>query len=360
MRLTSTLYAGKPVWIPDSREILFSARGGLWRLDTSTGGTPSRLPFVGQDGDTPVVSRVPGGGRRLVYVRSFADSNVWRVDTARPGAPAASPPAAAIASTRGDLTPNLTPDGRRVVFLSDRSGEAEFWVADPDGSNAFQLTSMAIIPGYPKWSPDHTMIAFHGDPDGRPDVLVVPARGGQPRNITKGTPGGAYPSFSRDGQWIYFASGLERGESRIWKMPAAGGAPVQVTNNAGSIAIESYGGDLFYVDNANGPGSVWRLPQGGGPAVKVVEGVVLGNFDVVEEGLYYIDRVSGEAGSFSDRPDGETRLRYFDFATSRSTTVATNLGTIGLGLSATRDGRTVFFTRVDSSTDELILVDNFR
>jgi Tol biopolymer transport system component/DNA-binding winged helix-turn-helix (wHTH) protein len=360
LRLTSTLYAGKPVWIPDSREILFSAQGGLWRLNTSTGGTPSRLPFVGQDGTAPVVSRVPGGGRRLVYVRSFADTNVWRIDTARPGASAASPPAAAIASTRGDLTPNLTPDGRRVVFLSNRSGEYEFWVADPDGSNAFQLTSMAIFPGYPKWSPDHTMIAFHGDPDGRPDVLVVPARGGQPRNITKGTPGGAYPSFSRDGQWIYFAAGLDRGESRIWKMPSAGGAPVQVTNNAGMIAIESYGGDLFYVDTTNGPGTVWRLPPGGGPAVKVIEGVVLGNFDVVEDGLYYIDRVSGEAGSFTDRPDGETRLRYFDFATSRSMTVATNLGAIGPGLSATRDGRTVFFARVDSSTDELILVDNFR
>ena len=129
---------------------------------------------------------------------------------------------------------------------------------------------------------------------------------------------------------------------------------------AGALAIESYGGDLFYVDTPSGPGTVWRLPQGGGPAVKVIEGVVLGNFDVVEDGLYYIDRVSGEAGSFTDRPDGETRLRCFDFATSRSATVATNLGAIGPGLSATRDGRTVFFSRVDSSTDELILVDNFR
>ena len=359
VRLTSTLYAGKPVWIPDSRDILFSARGGLWRLDASTGGTPSRLPFVGQDGAMPVVSRVPGGGRRLVYVRSFADTNVWRVDTPRPGVPTTSPPAAAIASTRSDLIPNLTPDGSRVVFLSDRSGESEFWVADPNGSNAFQLTSMAIRPGYPRWSPDHTRIAFHGDPDGRPDVLVVPARGGQPRNITKGTPGGAYPSFSRDGQWIFFASG-GRGESRIWKVVATGGTPVQVTNNAGAIAIESYGGDLYYLDDVNGPGSIWRLPQGGAPAVKVVDGVVLGNFDVVEGGLYYIDRVSGDAGSFADRPDGETRLRYLDFATSRSTTVATNLGAIGLGLSATRDGRTVFFSRVDSSTDELILVDNFQ
>ena len=187
VRLTSTLYAGKPTWVPDSSEILFASRGGLWRLDTSRGGTPSRLPFVGQDGATPVVSRVRGGGQRLVYVRSFADSNVWRVDMARPGAPADSPPAVAIASTRGDLTPSLTADGRRVVFLSDRAGELEFWVADSDGSNALQLTSMAIMPGYPRWSPDQTMIAFHGDPDGRPDVLVVPAGGGQPRIITKAT-----------------------------------------------------------------------------------------------------------------------------------------------------------------------------
>ena len=100
MRLTSTLYAGKPVWIPESREILFSARGALWRLDALAGGTPTRLPFVGQDGAAPVMSRVPAGGRRLVYVRSAADTNVWRVDTARPGAPAASPPTVAIASTR--------------------------------------------------------------------------------------------------------------------------------------------------------------------------------------------------------------------------------------------------------------------
>ena len=60
VRLTSTLYAGKPVWIPGSREILFSARRALWRLDALAGGTPTRLPFVGQDGAAPVMSRVPG------------------------------------------------------------------------------------------------------------------------------------------------------------------------------------------------------------------------------------------------------------------------------------------------------------
>ncbi len=128
------------------------------------------------------------------------------------------------------------------------------------------------------------MIAFHGDPDGRPDVLVVPAAGGQPRIMTKGLPASAYPSFSRDGQWIYFSAGLERGEARIWKMAATGGAPVQVTDAAGAIAIESYSGELYYVDTTNGPGTVWRLPPIRGAPIKVVEGVVLGNFDVVERG----------------------------------------------------------------------------
>jgi hypothetical protein len=60
------------------------------------------------------------------------------------------------------------------------------------------------------------------------------------------------------------------------------------------------------------------------------------------------------------RPGNDTRLQYFAFATLRSTTVAHNLGTVGAGLSASRDGRTVFFSRVDSSVDELMQGDNFR
>lgn len=40
--------------------------------------------------------------------------------------------------------------------------------------------------------------------------------------------------------------------------------------------------------------------------------------------------------------------------------VARNLGWVGLGLSASRDGRTVLFTRIDSSINELTIVDGFR
>src|SRR5262249_51829814 len=46
VRLTATLRAGKPAWLPDGREFVFGARGALWRLDPFSGNAPTRLPFV--------------------------------------------------------------------------------------------------------------------------------------------------------------------------------------------------------------------------------------------------------------------------------------------------------------------------
>ena len=82
---------GKPVWIPDSREILFAARGGLWRLDTSTGDAkPAAIRRSGRYHARRVAN---ARGRAAARVRgSFPNTNVWRVDTARgsPGRLAAS------------------------------------------------------------------------------------------------------------------------------------------------------------------------------------------------------------------------------------------------------------------------------
>ena len=66
-RLTlAALDAEHPVWMPDSQEILFSAKGSLWRLVVPGESTPARLPFVGEDGLMPVVSRPqPGRPSRL-------------------------------------------------------------------------------------------------------------------------------------------------------------------------------------------------------------------------------------------------------------------------------------------------------
>ena len=298
-RLTpAALDANNPTWMPDSKEILFSARGSLWRLAVPGESTPARLPFVGEDGMMPVVSRPqPGRPPRLVYVRSYADYNIWRVETSAAGATASSPPVVAISSTRSDGMPQFSPDGRRVAFTSDRSGESEIWLADPDGSNAVQLTSMGALPGFPRWSPDGELIVFHSNPEGQGEVYLIPAAGGKPRNLTSHPGTDAFPSFSRDGKWIYFSSNRTGGERQIWKMPASGGEAVRVTNRdcrSTFAALESPDGAyLYYVETWDTPSPVWRLPASGGVPVKVLEGVVLSNFVVLERHLLYRPALGG-------------------------------------------------------------------
>jgi len=352
-RLTApNMPAYNPRWTSDSAEVLFSMKASLWRLRVSGDGTPERLPFVGEDGSMPVVSS-PQADRaaRLVYVRSYTDANIWRVEAASPGAPLTSPPAVAISSTRRDAIAHFAPDGRHVTFTSTRSGENEIWRTDSAGADAVQLTFMGAQPGWPRWSPSGDQIAFHSNPEGNGDIIVVPAEGGKPRNLTSHPATDAFPTFSPDGRWIYFSS-TRSGEPRIWKIPASGGPAIQVSAGLGIMAIESADGAyLYYTESrtTNTPATLWRVPVAGGPAVKMTDGVNSTSFDVTNGGIYYLDQAAGE-----------TRLQYFDLATRQTTTVAGNLGNSDLGLAASPDGRTILFTRIDSSVNDLMLVENFR
>jgi len=364
-RLTlPVLDAAYPAWMPDSNEILFAATlgGGLRRLVVAGENTPERLPFVGEDGMMAVVSRPqPGRPPRLVYVHSVQDWNIWRVETAAPGA-AASSSSVSIASTRMDGMPQLSPDGQRVALWSNRSGEDEIWLADLDGAKPVKLTDMgAGGRGYPHWSPDGQTVVLHSALEGQWEVYSISTEGGKPRNLTSHAANDVFPSFSRDGQWIYFNSNRTK-EGQIWKIPASGGDAVLVANGPGYMPQESPNGAyLYYVQSVDGPSALWRTPAAGGVPEKVVEGVVLGNFVVLKGGIYYIDRSSGEGGTtYFDLISGETRLQYFDFSTRRSTIVARNLGTVDIPLTASADGRTILYHRLDSAVDDLMLVENFR
>ena len=334
------LDAHHPAWMPDGNEILFSAERGLWRTAVPPKTAPDRLPFVGEEGLMPAISLPQSGGLpRLIYVRSVEDSNIWRIDSPGAGLPASSPPALAISSTRLDYNPHFSPDGRRVSFDSSRSGNTEVWLADPDGSNAVQVTSLHASSGFANWSPDGALLAFHSRVGGNWRAYLIPAMGGKPTFFA----GNGCPSFSRDGKWIYF---MDR--DQIWKKMTSGGRALQITRNGGWAALESADGkDVYYRQAPNGPGPLWRIPVWGGEAVKVMDGMF--DFFPVEKGVYYINEQTDEP-----------KLQFLNFATGKSTLVARDLGRVRRGLTATSDGRTILFARVDSSSDDLMLVENFR
>jgi serine/threonine protein kinase len=345
--------AGYLAWMPDSKEILLSMGGALWRVGIPGGQPSARLPFVGEDGVMPVVSRRQAGNTsRLVYVRGIERAGIWRVETSAPGAPSPSPPAPAIASTREDANPQFSPSGRRVAFNSNRLGQMEIWLASADGSNAVQLTSMAATMRanqavLPCWSPDGQLVAFHSNPENHYEIYLVAAGGGRPRRLTSHSALAA--SFSRDGKWVYFTSN-RTGEYQIWKIPVAGGRAVQITFNTGTVAFESPdGSSVYYTQTPGAPSALWRVPAAGGQPVRVLEGVVEFAFAVLDKGIYYIDQ-----------PSHETRLQWYDLATGRSTTVARDLGDVGQGLTVSPDGRTILYTKLEAPVNDLMLVENFR
>ncbi len=345
-------------WLPDGSGILLSTAafaGGaqLWRVPAS-GGEPKRLAYVGEDGVMATVSAGRAGQPpRLVYVRSFVDENIWRLDVPVPGEAAAAG-GVAIASTRSDIHPQVSPDGRRVAFASTRSGTWEIWVSNHDGSDAVQLTSLGAPTGTgaPRWSPDGQLIAFASDASGQFDVFVVAASGGKPRSVASHPAMDHVPAFSHDGRWLYFSS-ARSGRFEIWKTPVAGGEPVQVTAGGGWYSqVSPDGGALYFTAESDLGAEVplWRMPAAGGERAELIDSVMNGCFAVVASGLYYVTRA----------PD--LQVRHLSFASRRITTIARNLdeGVATGGFAASADGRTLFYVRREAGMDDLMLVDGFR
>ena len=230
-------------WAPDGRELVFSSGGALssgtlWRVSTS-GGQPEPLPIGGDNATSPTIS---SRANRLAYVHRSMDANIWRLDIRKSARPVTSP-TKLIASTRYEGGPNFSPDGSRIAFHSDRSGNFEIWVCDAAGLQPLQLTFLRTSnTGTPRWSPDGRRIAFDARPgEDAADIYVIDADGGAPRRVTTEPSDDVVPSWSNDGRWIYFAS-KRTGRWEVWKAPADGGQPVQVTKHGGFAAFESRDG----------------------------------------------------------------------------------------------------------------------
>jgi hypothetical protein len=141
-------------------------------------------------------------------------------------------------------------------------------------------------------------------------------------------------------------------KGRLWTLRTTGDASPETVPFAGEdglspIVSGSQPGRqsrLAYVRSYT-DANVWRVET----AVKIVDDVIASAFDVMEKGIYYLERTGSD-----------TRLRYFDLASRTATTVGENLGNVEFGLGASPDGRTIFYTRIDSSVNDLMLVDNFR
>lgn len=346
-------------WTSNSREIVFSSRRGssvnsLWRISVS-GGTPERATAFGEDVISPAISR---SGDRLAYTRLLDDMNIWSLMFDGAGRIVSKEPM--IASTFRDSDPDYSPDGSRIAFLSGRNGSFGIWVSDSNGANPRLLfDGGAYVTGSPRWSPDGRHIAFDsraGDPAraGNPSIWIVDAAGGDAHRLTAGT-GDVAPSWSRDGDWIYFGS-TRGGTLQIWKIPSRGGPAIQLTRHGGFEGFEwDDGRYLLYVRGREVPG-IFKVPVNGGDEVMVT--------DLDQAGFYRSWRpVRGRIYFLTTTPPAGPRLEVLDLASGklrRLTDLSKAPDPTIPGLAVSADGRHLLLAQYDQSGSNIIMVERPR
>ncbi|MFZ1217725.1 MAG: hypothetical protein WAO00_00460 [Chthoniobacterales bacterium] len=131
-----------------------------------------------------------------------------------------------------NLYANWSPDGSKIAFSSDRSGDYEVYVMNADGSNPIRLTNNPAEDDQPRWSPDGTKIAFVSDRDNDPghlEIYVIDADGSHPTRLTNTMGTDTDPNWSPDGGKIVFKS-FRDGNSEVYVMNADGSNQVNLTN----------------------------------------------------------------------------------------------------------------------------------
>jgi Tol biopolymer transport system component/DNA-binding winged helix-turn-helix (wHTH) protein len=308
-RLTSDQRSTQAVWSADGREIIFAHdNGGLYRVPVD-GGKATLLAEGGQFGFFPSISRE---GNRLVYSEQSFEADIWRIDLSSSGTKGTSATPLIFSSRQEDI-PYFSPDGKKIVFDSTRSGSLEIWTCDSDGRNPLRLTSIGNphTTGTSRWAPDGKLIAFDSTVNGFADIFVISPQGGSPRRRTMEPSADFVPSWSRDSRWIYFCSDRGRqGNWQIWKMPAEGGPASQVTHNGGFEALESFDRKFLFYSKRDPPDEIWKIPVAGGQESLFLKGVEPRYWAVGDKGIYFLatENMNFPSNSSTLRPYASPRL----------------------------------------------------
>ena len=117
---------------------------------------------------------------------------------------------ALIAGPGGHGQVEWSPDGDRLVFVSNRNGTPDVRVTSRDGGRDVALTEGPGNDQRPRWSPDGRWVAFRSIRDDRADIWIAPADGGAARRVTDDPAEEGFPRWSPDGSALVFSIASSR------------------------------------------------------------------------------------------------------------------------------------------------------
>jgi eukaryotic-like serine/threonine-protein kinase len=189
-----------PAWAPDSRRLLMvSSVAGVrdvYQLDITSDGKAAGAPARISTGLNPSLISLSADGSTLAYSVATYQANVWKAPLPKSGS-VSTVGALPVTNERQTIEAfDVSPDGKWLVFDSDREGVQQIFRMPLGGGAVQQLTHDSNPSFNPKVSPDGKEVVYHAILKGLRRVFTVPIDGGRPLQISLG----ASPD-ERNGSW---------------------------------------------------------------------------------------------------------------------------------------------------------------
>lgn len=340
-------------WLPDGRSIVFSS-------DRAGGYSVFRVPVDG--GDAQVVAggsaklkhpAVARGSGQIAYESWAYEINLWESPVS-PTRYEAEGDALALmrpvvqTSDLWNHSPDISPDGSLVTFVSTRSGEPQVWIAGRDGSSPRQLSHFTR-PAFkqPRWSPDGTRVLINASVLGRPDIYVIDAATGETTRLTDDEDDEVAPAWSRDGASVLFGA-RRSGTWQVMRLTIVDRVRTQVTTSGGYAPIESPDGKAIYFTRLDHPG-VWMVPASGGEPRQVVSALRVGentNWRLTPHGIFFV-------ATTLDQPV----IRRAPLDGGQAVDVASIANYSWPGFAVAPDGKSVIFARWDRRDSNILAIE---
>jgi Tol biopolymer transport system component/DNA-binding winged helix-turn-helix (wHTH) protein len=324
-------YVGQLAWLDGGGGVVFSAwrrswgvyGDQLWML-TFPKGEARRLTNDMNSYDGVGASANSAAPALLVTRGTARVSRIWIAPTQAGGLNAER--ATQIQSGFGDNDSewfglDWTPDGR-LVYGSQASGNMDVWITTADGKQQRQLTRDPQNDIMPVVTPDGRHIVFASDRDGARKIWRMEIDGGGLKQLTRGQSDN-FPSLSPDGRWVVYSSYGGDGPA-LWKVSIDGGEPTQLSPAIANRPAVSPDGKLVTCickDEKDGRYKAALIPfEGGKPAF--IEGMEQPDYLILRwspdgRALTYIATRQGVSNIWSKPIDGGPPRQLTSFTADR-------------------------------------------
>ncbi|MDR2637092.1 MAG: Tol-Pal system beta propeller repeat protein TolB [Zoogloeaceae bacterium] len=208
----------------------------------------------------------------------------------------------------------------RIAYVVKAGGRYSLQIADSDGQNAqTALVSKEPIIS-PAWSPEGGRIAYVSFENKKPIVFVHSLATGKRQVVANFKGSNSAPAWSPDGSQLAIVLTKDGGNSQIYLINAAGGAPRRLTSSGGIDTEPQFspnGAFVYFTSDRGGSPQIYRIATGGGVAERITF-----------EGSYNVSpRLSpdGKSLAFITRRDGHFQLAIMDIA-SRQVQIISSSG----------------------------------